>query len=179
MQYRIALSMKLIYAPWRSKYLSFGGTKKLSQSEDCQFCSKFGLPEEESHKHLILKRFTTCVIMLNLHPYNAGHILIIPLRHTPHLSEMTKDERIELMEVINSCIKILEELFVCDGINMGMNKGKASGGSIQEHLHIHVLPRFIGDTNFLAALANTKQISFDLHDIYQKLLPHFNTMQLK
>jgi ATP adenylyltransferase len=168
-------SMELLYAPWRSKYFTFGSTKRAEKNNLCPFCSKFNLDDREN---LILKKFKHCVIMLNLHPYNAGHLLIMPLKHTAHLHELSGDERSELMEITSLTMQLLENIFQCDGINMGLNKGKASGGSIQDHLHIHVLPRFIGDTNFLGALANTKQISFNIYDIYDKLLPHFQSMNL-
>jgi ATP adenylyltransferase len=170
--------MDLLYSPWRSKYFSFGSTRRANANKDCPFCSKFG-PHEDSAKALILKRFEHCCAMLNLYPYSAGHLLIIPYKHTSDISLLSKQERSEIFEATNACSIVLEKLFNCDGINIGINKGKASGGSVLEHTHIHILPRYIGDTNFLAALANTKPISFDLNDVYAKMLEHFCTISLE
>jgi ATP adenylyltransferase len=116
--------------------------------------------------------------MLNQYPYNAGHLLILPYKHVQDISLLTKHERSELMEATNASMITLNNLFCCDGINVGINKGKASGGSVQEHVHIHVLPRSIGDTNFLAALADTKPISFDIQDIYTKMFTAFDNIVL-
>jgi len=170
--------MNLLYAPWRAKYFSFGSTKRASVNKDCPFCSKF-VPNEDAAKVLILKRFEHCCAMLNQYPYSAGHLLIIPYKHVSDISLLEKQERSELFEATNICSITLEKLFNCDGINIGINKGKASGGSVQEHVHVHILPRYIGDTNFLAALANTKPISFDINDVYSKMLEHFDNLSLK
>ncbi len=93
--------------------------------------------------------------MLNLHPYNAGHVLVIPYQHVPALHQLSREARAELIEITSAVTKLYQELFSCDGLNMGFNSGKASGGSVPDHMHIHVLPRFIGDTGFLAVLADT------------------------
>ena len=171
--------MNLLYAPWRAKYFTFGSTKRANTNDNCPFCSKFSMQEDMEKTHLILKKFEHCCVMLNQYPYSAGHLLIIPFNHVPDISLLAKHERSELMEATNACMVTLDKLFACDGINIGINKGKASGGSVQEHVHIHLLPRYIGDTNFLATLANTKPISFDLHDIYTKMLEHFRNISLE
>ena len=170
--------MKLLYAPWRSRYFSIGTTKAANPNKECPFCTKFVDDEQKNKEHLILATFKTCGVMLNLHPYNAGHLLVIPYKHTPHLNELSRDERSEMMEVANVSMRIVEDVFKCDGMNMGYNKGKASGGSVQDHLHLHILPRHIGDTNFLVALANTKAIAFDMNQIYDTLEPHFKNIEL-
>lgn len=171
------IKMYRLYAPWRTKYFKFGSTQRSTPQNNCPFCSKFDVHIDQKDS-LILKRFEYCCIMLNQYPYNAGHLLIIPYRHVPDISLLTKHERSELMETTNACMVTLDKLFCCDGINIGINKGKASGGSVQEHVHVHVLPRYIGDTNFLAALADTKPISFNIHDIYTKMLTAFDNIVL-
>lgn len=147
--------MDILYAPWRSSYLKFGGKKPKSDSGVCPFCSKLELGSAYDEQHLVLRRFKHCAIMLNLHPYNAGHVLVIPYQHVPALHQLSREARAELIEITSAVTKLYQELFSCDGLNMGFNSGKASGGSVPDHMHIHVLPRFIGDTGFLAVLADT------------------------
>lgn len=155
--------MKNLYAPWRSAY-----TCTKSDSE-CVFCKKCA--ENLDAKNFIIKRFTHCYVMLNLFPYNAGHLLVIPYEHHASLETLSPQARQEIMEASSTGTALLKEIFGAEGINIGINiGGKAAGGSIPEHLHVHILPRWIGDTNFLATLAETKQISFDMEEIYQKLL---------
>jgi ATP adenylyltransferase len=161
--------MEILYAPWRSEFSSKeANTKKLDSSEqECVFCLQFA--EHNDEKYYILKRFKHCVVMLNRFPYNAGHLLIIPIRHTDDLADLFIEARTELMELISACTVILKQELVSQGTNIGLNLGKASGPSIPAHLHFHVLPRWQGDTNFMPALAQTKVISFDLDKIYQQL----------
>jgi ATP adenylyltransferase len=159
--------MKHLYAPWRGRYI----TNDLKSKNGCVFCSQFA--EQQDEKNFILKRFEHTVIMLNLHPYNAGHLMVLPYKHCGELTQIDKYIRAELMETTALCMNILQKTLACDGINMGINQGKSSGGSIPEHLHIHIIPRWLGDTNFLVALADTKVISFDLPDMYTKLLGAF------
>lgn len=156
--------MDHLYAPWRDVYLK---NKDIKKTAECTFCSKFN--EKCDEQNLIIKRYATCAIMLNLYPYGPGHLLIIPYKHTQNLADLTQEERYGLMDAIVQSSDILENHFKCDGINIGMNKGKASGGSVNEHLHIHVVPRFIGDTNFLGSCANTKTLSFNIETIYKNL----------
>ena len=111
--------------------------------------------------------------MLNLYPYNAGHLLILPFEHTATLEALPKATRTEIMELTSLCTKILESELKCDGINVGINLGRAAGAGIPSHLHLHVLPRWNGDTNFLPTLADTKQVSFDLKKIYTLLKKAF------
>lgn len=170
--------MDILYAPWRSSYLKFGGKKPKDTSGVCPFCSKLNLGPAYDEQHLVLRRFEHCVVMLNLHPYNAGHVLVIPYQHVAELHQLSRAARSELMEVASAITKMYQELFACDGLNMGYNSGKASGGSVPAHMHLHILPRFIGDTGFLAALADTKPISFDINAVYQQLKAPFASLEI-
>ncbi len=109
-----------------------------------------------------------------MHPYNTGHLLIIPFRHVKDLHELTESELTEFGFLTAQSTKILQEQMKCDGINMGMNLGKAAGAGIPAHLHEHILPRWTGDTNFLPLLAETKTISIDLVKVYNDLKPYFD-----
>lgn len=161
--------MKKMYAPWRSNYTTTKAhTKKEGIHEDeCVFCEQFA--ENNDAHHFILKRYAYTAVLLNKFPYNAGHLLIIPFAHKATLDQLSKAARTELMELITQSSHIVRTTLKADGVNIGLNIGKDAGSSIPSHLHFHVLPRWKGDTNFLPTLADTKQISVDLHDVYKQL----------
>jgi len=160
--------MKNLYAPWRSGYLKTDNSNK----NICVFCVQAN--KNEDAVHFIIKRFEHCYVMLNLYPYNAGHVLIIPYEHNPSLETLPTNVQHELIDVTSLTIKALQKSVCAQGINVGMNiGGSAAGGSIPEHLHIHVIPRFHGDTNFLVTVADTKQISINLPELYTKLVQAF------
>jgi len=166
--------MKVLFAPWRNEYTeSEARTKNDGITKDeCVFCHQ--LRENNDEKYYILKRYSHCYVVLNKYPYNAGHILILPLKHVGSLNELSPETRAEIMELTNVCTQAVQDALKCDGVNIGMNLGKAAGAGIPSHLHMHVLPRWTGDTNFMPTLGNTKVISFNLDEIYQKLRPYFS-----
>jgi ATP adenylyltransferase len=168
--------MKKLYAPWRDTYsLSVAGKESEHiPTSGCVFCSHFN--ETNDSKNFIIRRFKHCVVMLNLYPYNAGHLLILPHKHIANLSDMSKDARAELIELANHSTEIVKKILKTDGCNVGLNLGRAAGAGIPSHLHLHVLPRFTGDTNFLPLIADVKIVSFDLHDIYKQLKPSFDAL---
>ena len=170
--------MKRLYAPWRSLYAKslHEGKGERSLKEQCDFCTQISANQDE--KYFILKRFKHSFVCLNLYPYNAGHIMILPLKHQATLHELTKEARLEIMEAVSASTTIIQKVLESEGINVGINLGKAAGAGSPSHLHVHVLPRWSGDTNFLPALADTKLISFDLHEIYKKLKPEFDKLTL-
>ncbi len=161
--------MDRIYAPWRSAYTSKTARSKKANATktECTFCKI--ISEKKDSKNFILKRFKHNMIMLNRYPYNAGHLLVMPLSHTADLAKLSKSARAELMEILSQGSVLLKKSLQAEGINIGLNQGKAASASIPSHLHFHVLPRWLGDTNFLPTLADTKQISFDLEKIYKQL----------
>lgn len=163
--------MKFLYVPWRSQYV-----KNKPKDDACVFCEK--IASDDDANNFILGRYKHNAVFLNLFPYNAGHLMIIPYKHTNNLDELNKEEKSELIELVSQSIKILENHTKADGFNVGLNLGKAAGSGIPTHLHMHVLPRWEGDTNFLPTLSNTKTISFDLNKIYQDLKPHFNVLKI-
>lgn len=164
--------MKNLYAPWRSPYSSSIDKAKQDKSAvDCVFCIEDQHQSDESH--FILKRYQHCYAILNKYPYNAGHLMIIPFAHVQDLDGLEQKARHEIMDVITHSVEIIKKKLKCHGVNAGLNIGRASGAGIPEHLHMHVLPRWEGDTNFLPTLANTKVISFDLQEIYDLLKSDF------
>lgn len=166
--------MKRLYAPWRHKYV----TKQDQEPEklllnDCVFCENFSQIDDKAG--LILKRLEHSVIVMNKYPYNAGHLMVLPYDHKPTLKDLSPAMRSEIIEAVSTCTQMLEDVLKCQGINMGINQGEASGGGIPSHLHIHILPRWQGDTNFLATTAHTNIICSDLLDAYDDLKKWLDT----
>jgi ATP adenylyltransferase len=165
--------MKRLFSPWRSSYASsVQGTKDPNaKPHDCAFCCQ--LAENKDLKNHILIRYEHCYVVLNKYPYNAGHVLIIPFEHASQLSALPASARVEIMEAVNTSVLAVQTILGAQGVNVGLNLGRAAGAGIPAHLHWHVLPRWEGDTNFLPTLAQVKTISFDLQDMYNKLQPFF------
>lgn len=162
--------IKKLYAPWRTLYKRLHKTE--TNPKNCPFCEHPNPGNDE--EHFIIKRFTHTKVMLNTYPYNGGHLLVVPNEHKATLHELDSETRAELMEIASLCTIILHREMACKSFNIGINiGGEAAGGSIPEHLHVHVLPRFLGDTNFLVTLADTKLISHDLPSLYKKLITAF------
>ena len=165
--------MNKLYCPWRNKYIE--NRDKKENKNQCVFCDK--IKTKKIDESYILYKTEHSIVILNLYPYNAGHLLVIPAKHCSDLSVLSKQSKQDVMETISISTEILQKTLSCEGINVGINLGKASGAGIPEHLHVHILPRWDGDTNFLPTLANTKQISFDLNDTYKKLKPAFDSLK--
>jgi len=164
------LLMEKLYAPWRSQYVNKTEKQKIKKA-GCLFCQK--AKAKDDAQEYIIKRYPYCYVILNIYPYNAGHIMIIPNKHTTDLKRLSSAERIELMHALTESIDIINKTLKPDGINVGINLGKAAGAGLPKHLHIHVVPRWEGDTNFMPLLAETKHISMDLNKIYAELKKAF------
>ena len=153
--------MERLWAPWRVEYVTAGG------SEGCIFCDK--LEERRDEDNLILKRGDLGFIMLNAFPYNSGHLMVAPYRHVGDLSDLTDDEMLEIMLLVKLGKEILSRAFRPDGLNIGINLGRTAGAGITDHVHVHVVPRWDGDTNFMPVIANTKVMPDALRATYAKL----------
>lgn len=170
--------MDILYAPWRDKYVT--GNSKLSNGAEqaCVFCEKFSL-QEAAHTHeFVLKKTKHAFVILNLYPYNGGHLLILPAQHIAHLEELTQQVRAELMELVSASIVILKTILRAEGVNAGLNLGRAGGAGIPAHLHFHVVPRWLGDTSFITTIGNTKNVSVDLEKVYNDLKPSFDALEI-
>mgnify|MGYP001765755638 FL=1 len=154
--------MKAIYAPWRMTYL------KSDKPDGCVFC-KESLRQED----LILLEGKTAYVMLNLYPYINGHLMIIPYRHVHKLDDLTPEEKLEMFQLIDVSIKSLEDCLHPEGFNIGINLGKAAGAGVDDHVHIHVVPRWIGDTNFMTIIGEVRVIPDDLIKTWERLVPLF------
>lgn len=162
--------MEKLWSPWRSNYIESFKQKK--EDESCVFC-RAQKESLESDDCLIVYRSENCFVTLNLYPYNSGHLMVIPNRHTSQFSSIAADEMKEIMDVVQLTMKALEIVMKPQGYNFGANLGKAAGAGIDEHIHFHVLPRWNGDTNFMPALGEVKIISQDLLVTKKNLITAF------
>lgn len=169
--------VKPLFAPWRSSYSESDGALKKPDcpSESCPFC--ISLKQSNDDESFILGRFEFNAIFLNRYPYNAGHLLIIPYQHSGDLSALSVLVQHELIVLTSHCTNILKTVLGAEGINVGLNLGRVAGAGIPSHLHLHVLPRWLSDTNFLPVFGETKQIAYDLTAIYQKLVPAIHALR--
>lgn len=157
--------MNHLWAPWRIAYIL--GPK----SDDCVFC--VGDDRTNDENRLVLHRGEYCFVILNRFPYNSGHLMICPYRHISLIEKMDGPELQEMMELAQLAAVILKKAFKCEGINMGLNQGQAAGAGIRDHLHFHLVPRWNGDSSFIAVLDGARTIPAYLEETYAKLRPYF------
>jgi ATP adenylyltransferase len=160
--------MEHLWAPWRLKYVT--GTS--GGSDGCIFCTS----ADPSRDDLILIRSAACYAILNLYPYNNGHLMIVPNRHVASLSATTAGEQTELMRLTRHAEMALTEAYSPQGINIGINLGRPAGAGVLDHLHVHLVPRWNGDTNFMTAIGNTRVLPEDLQATAAKLRPIFERL---
>lgn len=153
--------MQKLWAPWRGKFIL--GKKE----KGCIFCKR--VKEKKDEKNLILFRGERSFIIMNRFPYNTGHLMVCPNRHTGKLENLTESEISDLMKTAQLSIKVLKSALKPEAINLGMNLGKVSGAGVANHLHIHIVPRWSGDTNFMPIVAETKVVSISLREVFKKL----------
>lgn len=152
----------ILYAPWRTAYI--GGEK----IEGCVFCHISSHPEKEEELH-VLYRDAHCFVVMNKYPYTPGHFMIIPHRHTDRLEELESESWLRMSALAQCGVRLLKEGFGAEGVNIGMNLGKAGGAGIAEHIHMHLVPRWERDTNFITAIAGTRVYSTDFEKIYRRI----------
>lgn len=157
--------MEHLWSPWRAAYVS---DEQRHVSSDCFLCSasEHGADDEQ---WLVAARFPTTIVIVNRYPYNAGHVLIAPVVHEGNLARLSEDQANELMSVTRIVIRALEDELRPHGCNIGINMGSAAGAGVPDHLHIHCVPRWNGDTNFMPVLGETKVISELLPDMRNRL----------
>jgi ATP adenylyltransferase len=137
-----------LWAPWRLQYIQTG-----TESDGCIFCSKPALDDDDA---LIVHRGTHAYVLLNLYPYANGHVMVAPYRHLATPGEFTPQERAEMWELLDRSIRALTDAMHPEGFNSGMNLGRVAGAGVPGHLHLHVVPRWSGDTNFMPVLADVR-----------------------
>ena len=156
--------MKQIWAPWRAEYIH--GQKP----SHCIFCKKYS---KDDKNELVLYRGDFAAVMMNKFPYNNGHLLVYPWRHTSSLENMDKEETLELFKLIKWSVAILKKEMKPGGFNIGINLGKDAGAGIEDHIHFHIVPRWNGDTNFMPVISEVRVLPEHLEATYNKLYSHF------
>ncbi len=159
--------MDRLWSPWRSRHLS--DFERAHQPDGDGTVFEQIAAADDDAAHFVVWRGTHLFVVMNLYPYNNGHLLLVPYRPVTDYTDLTGDERSELTDLIGRAIDWLKAALEPDGFNGGMNQGEAGGAGIPDHLHVHVVPRWRGDTNFMPVTADTKVIPEAMRETYQKL----------
>ncbi len=159
--------MRALFTPWRLAYIM-----SLKRDAGCVFCKAQKGADEKS---LILHRGRHNFVILNLYPYNNGHLMVVPFRHLASPCEAEPEERAEMMELAVHCQNALQKTYRAEGFNLGMNLGRGAGAGVAEHFHLHVVPRWVGDTNFMSVVGETRIVPEDLKQTLEKLKKNFNS----
>lgn len=156
--------MKQVWAPWRKRYLIV----KKSRA-GCIFCRAVKVPASRDPKNLVLYRSPLSFMILNLFPYNNGHLMLVPKRHVASLEKLNEKERLDLLNLHDLALRILRKALHPKGFNIGINLGRSGGAGVLGHIHLHIVSRWEGDTNFMPVLTGTKIISDSLQETYKRL----------
>src|ERR1043166_4207418 len=158
--------MDFLFTPWRYAYITAANAPG-----DCLFCGLLQAKDDE--KSLIVHRAKNCFVMLNAFPYTSGHVMIVPYEHVGELAKLSQPSAQEMMALTQKLESVLRELYRPDGLNLGMNLGKAAGAGGAGHINMHILPRWFGDVNFMSAVGETRVLPEDLPTTYKKLRSKF------
>lgn len=165
--------MDRLWSPWRYDYIKSGSSGEKNQATpSCVFCSMLESEGEDESK-FIVHRAAHNFIVLNIYPYISGHTMIVPYAHIAELAAAPKETTDEMMDLTKRCQAAMREIYHPDGFNIGMNLGRAAGAGVADHFHMHILPRWIGDTNFMTTVGETRVHPEDLATTYRKLRHEF------
>jgi len=159
--------MDRLWTPWRFEYI-----RELGNQSGCVFCRI--LSEGQDEANLILHRAKTAFAILNLFPYTSGHVLIVLNRHVPFLRDADRDELRDMLELAQRCERALEAEYHPEGYNLGFNLGRAAGAGVDQHLHMHLLPRWTGDASFISVVGETRVLPEEVTQTYHRLRPYFS-----
>lgn len=158
--------MDILWTPWRYTYI-----KSADSTPGCIFCDK--PKENDDERNLIVYRGTRCFIILNAYPYTNGHLMVVPFAHEDQLQKLDRETAMEMMALTQKSESVLRELYRPEGINLGMNIGKAAGAGVAGHVHMHVLPRWTADANFMSVVGETRVLPEDLATTYKRMRGKF------
>ena len=153
--------MNHLWSPWRMEYIDN------NKEDGCVFCNAQG--KEDGAENLITYRGKFSFVILNRFPYTSGHLMVIPFEHKPDLEELDPDTRAEMMELTSRCTTVLKNIYRPQGFNVGVNIGEAAGAGVLGHVHIHIVPRWTGDTNFMSSVGGTRVLPEALEATYQRV----------
>lgn len=155
--------MDQLWSPWRMRYI-----QQEEKPNSCVFC--WAIQQEDGVENLVVNRATHSFVILNRFPYTTGHLMIVPKVHRSSLEDLDSETRQEMIELVSRSMSVLREVYHPDGFNIGANIGAAAGAGIATHVHIHVLPRWAGDTNFMSTIGGTRVLPEELSETYQRVL---------
>lgn len=158
--------MKHLWSPWRMEYI-----ENHDKEQGCVFC--IAQAKKDGPENLIAYRGHRAYVILNRYPYTSGHVMVVPFDHQPTLERLDAETRAEMMELASSAMSVLRKIYHTQAFNMGANIGEAAGAGVLGHVHIHIVPRWVGDTNFMSALAQTRVLPEALGDTYRKITNGF------
>jgi len=159
--------LEILWAPWRMEYI-------LGEKESgCIFCTRIN--QESDKENLILLRGKNNFVIMNKYPYNNGHLMVVPNRHSSEFDSLNDPEKLEMVNLVSKSMNVLKKTINPDGFNVGMNIGKIAGAGIDDHLHFHIVPRWAADTNFMPVVGQTKIISENLEETWERLKEGFLT----
>jgi len=160
--------LQRLWAPWRFGYIADG-----PGLEGCPFCVLPDRGEDHDAESLIVHRGTLAYVILNAYPYNPGHLMVVPFAHHADLETLERPAAVEVWELARRSVAVLKDRLGCQGANLGANLGRAGGAGIEEHLHLHVVPRWVGDTNFISTVGSTRVLSRALDEMYDQVADGF------
>lgn len=149
--------------------MEYVGSAKPAGEKKCFLC----VDPDRDNESLVVGRKGTAFVIMNRFPYTNGHVMVVPVKHTGRIEELSDEESLDLMRLVRSMIPIFKEEFRVDGVNVGINIGRAAGAGLEEHIHIHMVPRWFGDNNFMPVVGETRMISEHLNASYERLKRKF------
>jgi ATP adenylyltransferase len=158
--------MDYLWTPWRYSYVSTA-----DRAKECVFCRK---PADDDRASMIVHRAAHCFVVLNIYPYTSGHVMVVPYAHVDSLAKLPAEALTEMMALAQRLEAILRRLYSPDGINLGMNIGKAAGAGVAGHIHLHVLPRWVADANFMTVVAETRVLPETLEQTWERMKAEFD-----
>lgn len=160
--------MSHMWSPWRSEYIQTFKKPPRSHTKGLSIFAQ-ALAEGDDDKNLIVWRGTFCFVIMNRYPYNSGHLMVVPNRQTADVQSLRPEELLDIMQTSQRAMRALDTVMKPQGYNFGANIGRSSGAGVDEHIHFHIVPRWVGDTNFMPVLADTKVISEDMKKTLKNL----------
>lgn len=155
---------EILFTPWRYEYV-----KHVDEQEGCIFCDKPAEPESEDQENLILSRGESCFAMLNLYPYSSAHLMVAPYKHTGTIEGLDPETLTEMMTLTQRCMGSIREAYSPEGFNVGINIARVAGAGTADHVHLHLVPRWGGDANFMRVVAGVKVIPLELDTVWRTL----------
>lgn len=164
--------MENLWSPWRMRYVT-----NAEKPGTCVFCD--AAQEKDDKLNFVVRRGKDAYVILNRYPYTSGHLMIVPNQHVPSIEDLSPEVRAEMMELVNTSIGVLRRVYQPDGFNVGINMGEAAGAGIAEHAHIHIVPRWAGDTSFISTVGETRVIPEELNMTFDRISREWNKYQIK